>query len=96
MECLKLDADVGGGDEIDARVLDQRREVLSELFGRGDLKVDGFGCGSECVWKAVPVPQPISRRVSSWPPVERHTIMNRILAPALGKRETRENGRLGN
>src|SRR2546423_5972460 len=38
---------VGGGDEIDAGILDRRREVLSKFFGRGDLEADGFGNGRD-------------------------------------------------
>jgi hypothetical protein len=38
---------VGGGDEIDAGILDRRREVLSKFFSRGDLEADGFGSGRD-------------------------------------------------
>jgi hypothetical protein len=38
---------VGGGDEIDAGILDRRRDVLSKFFSRRDLEADGFGNGRD-------------------------------------------------
>ena len=38
---------IGGGDEVDAGILDGRREVPSEVFGCGDLEADGFGSGRD-------------------------------------------------
>ena len=38
---------VGGGDEVDAGILDRWREVFSKFFSRRDLEADGFGSGRE-------------------------------------------------
>ena len=100
MECLKLDADVEAvmRSMLESWISDESFSLSSsavETSKSTGSDVEASAFGRPCQYSNQY--QGGCRAGRQWRDTQRRLrITNRILAPALGKRETRETGRLGN